>query len=433
MSETGNHDGGIYPLLRDRVLRVEYVYILMLFPVIYVIIDSYIYHLMIVVLTTVLAVHVVRTRELRLPHASVAAVSLYVLFLCYAAVSMLWSPSSEYATFKLLRLASVGLLLVVAPAILFGSRDRFHRLFGFSVYASSFVAILLIAGYLLPQYPRAFQLIGAKSHLAPGRNIGFGALVATFYLLSSGRDPRRYTYAFLVGVMVVGLTVSESRGPLIAAMLTMGVLVVLTLYVERGEKLRAFAFVLASGLGLAFLVVLHSVGVSIPTFDRIIPLLQGEVDTSNANRLEFLYNGYLLWLQSPVFGNGFGSYGVWFFGVDVRGFPHNIVLEILAELGVVGLAIFGALLAVTVRPLVANHRDHPMAILLFCLLLYGLINASFSEDLQGDRIVYAAIGLSTCIGLFGDTGTASGPDRETSSAPLAASESATEVEATEPG
>lgn len=385
----------------ERVPGAEYLYLFFLFPAISLFIWDGLYYVSLAFLVAGLFALVVLSERLRVSSSFVAVTLLYALFLLYAAITMLWSSSSQYAAFKFIRLAVMCTLLVVVPTVLFPDERRMYNFFKFSIYASVLVAVVIIYGYFSPDYARPFQLFGSASHIRPGRIIGYGIVVTAFYTVSARRRPRRYVYLLMLGVLLAGITVSESRGPLVAAVLSVGLVLFLTYYVTRDRKDRAYQLVLASIAAVVALFVLHvSFAVTVPNLDRIIPILQGDLDPSSRHRLEFYRQAVAMWVQDPVFGKGLGSFAVEYFGADTQGYPHNIVLEILFELGLVGLVLFGAVVAVALRPLAANHGDHPIAILLFCVLVYALLNASVSKDLQGNRLVFAVIGLSVTLELL---------------------------------
>lgn len=393
-----------YSSLRDSVWSAEFLYLLMLFPVTSALLGVNLYHPAILLLAVFAVYRVFVVDDVALSRSFALVMLLWTLFLLYYAITMLWSPSSNYALSKFLRLVTICSLLLIAPTILFPETKQIHNFGKAAIYAALAVAVLIVLGYLSPNYARPYALLGSLSHLAPGRIIGFGVVVATYYVLASTRRPRLATYGTMLGILLLGLLVSGSRGPLVAAMGTTGTMVVLYLAVERDERRLAALFVGASVLAVVTLFVLHLVfGVTVPNFDRIIPLLQGEIDPSNQRRLRFIRQAVLLWLEAPLLGSGAGSYGVWIHGVDVEEYPHNIFLETLSELGVIGLVILGTLLCATLRGIVAKHRSHQLWVLLLGIFVYALLNAAFSQDLQGNRMVYAAIGLAMGFGVATDS------------------------------
>lgn len=387
----------------DGVPGTEYLYLFLLFPGISVFLGIGLYHVSLVLFLLAIGLLVLRSESLGVSRSVLVVLLVFGLFLLYAGLSMWWSSSSAYALFKFSRLAVVCSLLVLAPVLAFPEKDRVYSFLKLSLYMSLLVAALVVYGYFSPDYARPYEIYGSASHIRPGRAIGFGIVVATHYVLAARRSADRYAYGLVLGVLLFGIVISESRGPFVAAIGASGILILLDLSLTRGETYRAYLFVLLSALGLVALVVLHVVfGIAIPTFDRIVPLLQGNLDPSTTGRLQLYYGGVVHWLESPVFGNGLGSFAPWFYGEDAMGYPHNFVIEILAELGLIGLLLFGAVLCVASRSLVANLRTHPVAILLFGLLVFALLNASLSKDLQGNRILFGVIGLATSVELFSE-------------------------------
>lgn len=388
----------------DGVPGAEYLYLFLLFPGISVFLGIGLYQVSIVLFLGAIGLLVVQSDGLQISRSLLLVMLLFGAFLLYAAISLWWSPSTEYAQFKFIRLAVVCSLLLVAPALTFPEGDRMYTFFKLSLYMSLLVAALLIFAYFSPKYRYPHELYGSASHIRAGRAVGFGIVVATHYILTARRSVRRYTYVFMLCILLFGIVISESRGPLVSAVGAAGILVLLDLAVRRGERYRAYQFLLLSALGFGSLLVLSIVlGISIPTLDEIIPILQGNFDPSAAGRLETYHQGIVYWLEAPLLGNGLGSFGPMYLGRDTMYYPHNFAIEILAELGLIGLLLFGALLCVAFRSVLANLRTHPVAILLFGLLVFSLVNASLSKDLQGNRILFGIVGLTISIELFSGT------------------------------
>jgi len=60
-------------------------------------------------------------------------------------------------------------------------------------------------------------------------------------------------------------------------------------------------------------------------------------------RLNYLSAGIKMFAESPIIGHGIGSFPVYFNGIDIVNYPHNIIIEILSEVGLLGFAIFSSL------------------------------------------------------------------------------------------
>jgi O-antigen ligase len=125
----------------------------------------------------------------------------------------------------------------------------------------------------------------------------------------------------------------------------------------------------------------------------------GSSSGSAAKRLDFYRVTLAAIPNQPIFGTGIGSWGVFYFGSDARGYPHNVLLEITYEEGIVGLAAFLILLfamgVALVRMIKASH-SHFLVVGL--LVLYCVLVSLFSGDLDDDRVMWLwmGVGLSVC-------------------------------------
>jgi O-antigen ligase len=125
----------------------------------------------------------------------------------------------------------------------------------------------------------------------------------------------------------------------------------------------------------------------------------GSASGSAAKRLNF-YSATLAAIPNqPIFGTGIGSWGVFYFGSDARGYPHNILLEIAYEEGIVGLAAFLILLfAMGVALIKMIKASHSHFLVVGLQVLYCVLVSLFSGDLDDNRVMWLwmGIGLSVC-------------------------------------
>ncbi|QQS11142.1 MAG: O-antigen ligase family protein [Rhodospirillales bacterium] len=99
------------------------------------------------------------------------------------------------------------------------------------------------------------------------------------------------------------------------------------------------------------------------------------------------------WSRSPVFGIGIGGYPSLLTNLP-RDYPHNIVLEILCELGVVGLALFlwGVRAVWGHFRTALRLRTFAADIAVFTSVLYAL-SALASGSLNDHRILFLHVGV----------------------------------------
>jgi len=148
------------------------------------------------------------------------------------------------------------------------------------------------------------------------------------------------------------------------------------------------------------------------TIRRLGLLTQEDVGISAGARLKHYSTALGLWKEKPIFGHGLGAYPVVIGAPDVRRYPHNIVLEILAELGVAGLliALAGAGAAAGRLGGLKRIRTDKLLIVLLMLLTHTLFHSMVSSDITDNRVLWCMAGLVPFVprkGCSGDEDSAS--------------------------
>mgnify|MGYP006147262095 CR=1 FL=1 len=90
-------------------------------------------------------------------------------------------------------------------------------------------------------------------------------------------------------------------------------------------------------------------------------------------------------MSNFLFGNGIGSFGIYYNGVDARGYPHNVILEIFFELGLLGVIIFFVLMVFIMKRF--SVRNNVFSILFF----FAFLNAMKSSNLTSLWIFFSFI------------------------------------------
>lgn len=335
-----------------------------------------------------------------------------VLLVFYADLSLLWSKGDVYAQDKAMRLSVLCLSALLGGALVSGREaSRCRRFFWLSVGLS----VVLAGEFLCLQRvdPRlTTEMMGADS-IGLGRTFAFGFLVIAGSLLW-GRSGKLATLLqlALAGILLVGLMQTGGRGPLLSG----GAVFVLVLIrdLELGPgffRVRRRLVWTGAGLGL-FLVGLIGMGRSgilLRTLDRLEVLFSSGGGRSVQERIWFYQQAWSQWLQAPVFGHGLGSWPVLQGWPDFRAYPHNIILELLVELGLVGLLLFGLMVYLACRRLdVARLRRNPLLSLGVILTVAVFLNALVSGDLADNKILFGMIGLLAGLNREERSGTLSG-------------------------
>lgn len=202
----------------------------------------------------------------------------------------------------------------------------------------------------------------------------------------------------------------------------------LMLYSEKRWKLLLLAFVLfspvlvflgARGAALFFALVLFAalfkdrikgrylvVGLSFVLIGgaslsdtmmkyRFESAISGDDESLNQRQIYFVDAGNAI-LKQPLFGVGFGSFGASIYGEDRRLYPHNLFLEVLVELGVVGLGLLVYFLAGAWRIFSLSHYKW--------LLLFLFLDLMKSYTYVDLKYLWILVGLAIANGsnILGD-------------------------------
>jgi O-antigen ligase len=105
--------------------------------------------------------------------------------------------------------------------------------------------------------------------------------------------------------------------------------------------------------------------------------------------------------EQPIVGIGWGNFPLYIFDYasdDGTLYPHNILLEVWMEGGILALLGF---LVLSFFALIRAYRaalDRAWSSALFGLLVYALINALFSSDIVGNRLMWILIIVAVLTG-----------------------------------
>lgn len=193
------------------------------------------------------------------------------------------------------------------------------------------------------------------------------------------------------------------RGPLALALLAMPLLALGLLIRMRGSlgllvRLSIFIFALTAIATIGYVATTQQAGSDTERFrtlERYQMQLSGEQTDSVDTRLEGQEFAFRQWLEKPIVGWGFGEFRV---KDSYLNYPHNLVLEILMELGVVGAFLFFSACAAAVGACVHVARDKATGwvdtaiSLLFLTELFSHVTAQ--GYLADDRVFFAYIGMA---------------------------------------
>ena len=377
---------------------------------------------------------IVTRRGFRLPRQGTKLVVIAILFVGYAAFSLLWSEGTVYARQKVLHMALLVLWAMAGCALIVTSHpERLHRFLRLLLVFAAWVVLESARFYV--QHPGArliTALGGPGSYLGLGRVVGLGTLIAFYQFAFVVRKPfaRLVMGGLLFAGLVMGVLIG-SRGPLIATAISLVPLIGLALSRRNRNGSRGLiAIGLIGGLLAGIVGVqwhLTTTGRLPGTLMRLTRFFDEAEHYSESGaslaRWDYLTESARLWSQRPMFGHGIGSFPVLVNGIDARDYPHNLIAEVASELGLCGLILLAGLLLIAVKPRnvrVGSEADGPensaqglprpsrwsdaatrceagnrsLRLLILMLLLHALLNALVSGDIPANRTLFAMLGLA---------------------------------------
>jgi exopolysaccharide production protein ExoQ len=327
-------------------------------------------------------------------------------FAFFACMSFVWSAAPPVT----LR-AGIQYVTTIVCALI-ASRVIDARTFASGVTAG--VALVLLYSLLFGEFhydalDGSYSFVGAfssKNQLGFFASLGVYFAFASFFVLQTGRVWR--CIAFLCGLLsAYCLLASSSATSVIATIAILSGTITIAVVLKFAPKHRRFFFIV--GVGVALLLV--AVAINAGAIDLVLGAF-GKNSTLTG-RTYLWQEGFRASQQAPLMGIGYQAYWVQGFSEAERlwdefyitartGFHfHNTYIEVLVELGYVGVVLIAVLIAGVVvgflrRLLIEEYT--PQGHLMFGIALLLLIRSFFEIDFIqpytiGSFLLYYSAGL----------------------------------------
>jgi len=185
--------------------------------------------------------------------------------------------------------------------------------------------------------------------------------------------------AVAVGLYALGL--SASRGPTLALLVSLGLIA----FWLKGRVVYLVVLsigAVATFLQLDFLSQLSSMGVSI---NRVMSMGLQMEDYGGGGRTDLYTEAWNFFMANPITGSALflqnGSY------------PHNLILEIMMSMGLVGCISFFTILYWALRNLITQSKGNPLVFWIFLLFGQAFTGAMTSGAIYYDPAMWGVLGL----------------------------------------
>jgi O-antigen ligase len=334
-------------------------------------------------------------RDRRRGAVSTIGTMAFVLLSLLVLAGILWAPDQNLALDRAIRWWTLVFLPILVGGLRTGSHERFLRQFLWTF----FIVASLVAVLGMTQLSNVDRLVVLNANtIQVARAALLVPLLGVAYVLTSRIGIAKAALIVLVPVALIVAVASGSRGPLlffvVVAVVGLAALIPKIRTVPPQRTITIAALCLASVVGLV------TVASQLPStaLDRFTLLgefiqngLSGELtttvgDTSAGNRVLLYEAAATMFAEHPVLGvgtSGFEALTPRLLSPDeVEAWPHNSLLQVAAEFGLVGLTLFGSLIVLALfRPIPYGTAGAALRL----TFVFFLLNTFVSGDIMSDR------------------------------------------------
>ncbi len=321
-------------------------------------------------------------------------VTLWIALAVMILAGVLYAPDQDFALGKAASWWALVFLPIIPAALRVGSRSRYLRQFLWAVFALG--VPMVIAGLGELSSTQRLAPLGANT-IEVGRAALLVPLLGVVFVIQQRSLVMRCIGLALIPPALLVAIASGSRGPIVALFLVGAIAAVAYLPRMRAVHFR-FLGVIASLIVLSAMTLAVAgssiSGLSLERFSLLGDFVQGVMggqldtaigDTSSGTRVQLFGLAVSLFEEHPVLGVGTDGFEVLsplnLGPIEGESYPHNAVLQIAADLGLVGLLIvLGLVLLALRRRLLEDKESRAVRLTLLFFLLCDMVSRGVYED-----------------------------------------------------
>jgi O-antigen ligase len=314
----------------------------------------------------------------------------FSLFCLWVVVSFGLQTSNPYSFSKFILF-----LLFTVPSFYWG-----YLIVGPSVRRSEqtlcffliFTLVISILAFLHLTFVGSLHVFMGNNYLVLGQSIGLAILLLQTAIFQHHKP---FYMSLGVGLMLGLMLYNPGRGPLVALCLSLCVCYGIYLKTLGFKKLFLHFVCVVLGMGVFYCVESFGAQASAEGVMRLVyGALTPQADGPLQERWEYMQKAWDVFKSAPLTGAGFGlwpkraGYGEAFLH------PHNVILEIMSELGFLGLVSFVVVSVMCVRHSFKNKGAYLIGFKL--LGVFSALNALKSGDLNDNILFFFCLGCLCC-------------------------------------
>jgi len=326
---------------------------------------------------------------------------LIILMLC----SLLYTQAPIYGKDKYFRFVTITTMSMFAPLFLFKDKKSLERFFYILIIVSSIMAIdsiIINSGVI------RFHEIFYSDYIDLGRINILASLLIIFYFIENSKNTAiKFGWSALFFVNIFGAFFDKGRMPVLAfigTLLFLGISSLFSLLIKKSPAKEKTLKTVCYTLSIVLLSFIFFYKQFSSLIMRMILLTQGGGE-SLLVRLDLFKSSFKAFYENPILGLGIGGFSTYHYGADQRLYPHNIILEIGSELGILGLTSYFFLIGFCLIYFLALQKKYTekkeyqsLLIMVLAASVFMFLNTMVSGDINGNRLFFTWIGIIYSIG-----------------------------------
>jgi len=337
-------------------------------------------------------------RRARISKDQAMLVGVGLLFFTWMIFTSIWSADPATAMYKATAMIPTVIICFLGSVLVVSSSEqRCRRLINCIVVLAIAQAVIVVIEYVTHRPVSSLDL-QSGDYLGAGQVIGMAWTAVYCRILFEKRTPRRWAVggAILLFLGTAMMLLGGKQG-IVGIIAVIG----LSLMSSRSMGVRRFRNVITVIILLTSAVVVGrqltmGKGQTLPTAFRIVSALSSPgLSSSSQTRANLMKQAYQGWLLRPIVGHGLASFGPNTGRGSVRAYPHNIVLEVLYEGGIIGLVTLTSLVGLSIRTFWRNRfaKTDSLSASVFLMFIFAIITMMVSNTYADSRHFFMALGL----------------------------------------